>query len=268
MSVSPDGGANDVNVTINVGNASYAAGNSSAAPGQALSSLTPISVTAYTNLASNTVGLTSTGTSVPAIGTTATILTYTNSTGSDTGVSMAWRSRKTVEASSAVPGDNGSTAVGYLISDVVTLTGMVNTTGINSTDPLRQTDIFVLQMSYDQNKLGVDIASAANHEAAGGALGRIYLAWNDTLNGGWTNAVNGNIGGTNEFVFRGYLPGDELVLGRWGLDISNNVAWAVLNHNSEFAVIPEPSTLVLGGLALLGLAGMGLRRRRLAKTQA
>jgi autotransporter-associated beta strand protein len=41
----------------------------------------------------------------------------------------------------------------------------------------------------------------------------------------------------------------------------------IQNHNSEFAVIPEPSTLVLGGLALLGFAGVGLRRRRLAKTQ-
>jgi hypothetical protein len=30
-------------------------------------------------------------------------------------------------------------------------------------------------------------------------------------------------------------------------------------------VIPEPSTLVLGGLALLGFAGAGLRKRRLAK---
>jgi len=42
----------------------------------------------------------------------------------------------------------------------------------------------------------------------------------------------------------------------------------VLNHNSDFAVIPEPSTLVFGGLALLGLAGAGLRRRRLAQQQA
>lgn len=33
----------------------------------------------------------------------------------------------------------------------------------------------------------------------------------------------------------------------------------------EFAVIPEPSTLVLGGLALLGFAGVGLRRRRMAQ---
>jgi fibronectin-binding autotransporter adhesin len=33
-------------------------------------------------------------------------------------------------------------------------------------------------------------------------------------------------------------------------------------------VIPEPSTLVVGGLTLLGFAGVGLRRRRLAQQQA
>ena len=42
------------------------------------------------------------------------------------------------------------------------------------------------------------------------------------------------------------------------------------NTNVQVGItaIPEPSTLVLGGLALLGFAGAGLRRRRLAKQQA
>ncbi len=58
-------------------------------------------------------------------------------------------------------------------------------------------------------------------------------------------------------------------LGTWGIDIDGNgtdgkgKVWAVLNHNSEFAVIPEPGTLVAGGFGMLGIAVAGLRRRRL-----
>ena len=60
----------------------------------------------------------------------------------------------------------------------------------------------------------------------------------------------------------------DTYLGSRGVDVDTNTVWAILDHNSEFAVIPEPSTFVLGGLALLGFAGAGLRRRRLAKQQA
>jgi hypothetical protein len=45
----------------------------------------------------------------------------------------------------------------------------------------------------------------------------------------------------------------------WGVDPANNQAWAVLNHNTDFAVIPEPSTMVIAGL---GLAFFGYRRLR------
>jgi fibronectin-binding autotransporter adhesin len=190
-----------------------------------------------------------------ALGTTATILTGTAT--SDMTVSMAWRVRGANESSS-IPAnnDNGTLAAGYLISDVVNLSGMG--AGV--------TDTFVLQMSYNEALLGVDGPSAAQHEAAGAALGRIFLAWND--GGTWVNAVTGNTGGTAQFFNRDYSAGlDGTTLGHWGVDTTTNTVWAVLNHNSEFAVIPEPSTLVLGGLALLGFAGVGLRRRRLAKTQ-
>ena len=189
------------------------------------------------------------------LGTTATILAGTAS--ADRQLSMAWRVRGANESSS-IPANNdaGTLPNGYLISDVVSLTGLG--AGVSET--------FVLQMNYDESLLGVDVTSSAKHEIDGVTFGRISLAWND--NGTWENAVLGNTGGTNQFVLRGYLPGDEAVLGLWGVDTVNNVAWAVLNHNSEFAVIPEPSTLVLGGLALLGLAGAGLRRRRLNKQQA
>ncbi len=50
-------------------------------------------------------------------------------------------------------------------------------------------------------------------------------------------------------------------LGSWGVDTTGNSVWAVLNHNSQFAVlIPEPASAAL--LGLLGLAVLPRRRRR------
>ena len=55
------------------------------------------------------------------------------------------------------------------------------------------------------------------------------------------------------------------ILGAYGVQTTANGGpdvWAVINHNSQFAVVPEPSTLLLAALGLAGLAGYRLRRRR------
>jgi fibronectin-binding autotransporter adhesin len=241
---------NDATVNVRIGNAPLHATASSTSYGAALIAATPISVTPYTDLSSNTIGQVSTGSTVPTLGTTATIFNYTNSTGTDTGINMAWRSRTAAEASSTVPGDNGTLVAGYLVSDVVNLTGMGNTGGTGFTDT------FILQMSYNEALLD-------GFESFGVTEGNIVIAWKNGIE--WVNAVNGNStpGGTY-FANQAYNAASRS-LGDYGIDPTNNVVWAVLNHNSEFAVIPEPSTLVLGGLALLGFAGVGLRRRRIAK---
>lgn len=38
--------------------------------------------------------------------------------------------------------------------------------------------------------------------------------------------------------------------GQFGIDVANHQVWVVSNHNSQFAVVPEPGSLALAGLAL------------------
>ena len=50
-------------------------------------------------------------------------------------------------------------------------------------------------------------------------------------------------------------------VGVWGVDTTNDEAWAVIDHNSMFAVVPEPSAIVLAAFGLFGCA-FALRRRK------
>jgi hypothetical protein len=88
----------------------------------------------------------------------------------------------------------------------------------------------------------------------------------------WVNARDGNTGNNPLYAsqFDGTfaefqaLRGTILAnyIGAWGVDVNGGVTsvWAVLNHNSDFAVIPEPSAALL--LALGGVMLAGRRRRR------
>ena len=172
---------------------------------------------------------------------------------------------------------------------------MVNLTGI----PTGSTaSAYAFQMSYDSAAVGSPsyIASAAS----GGFL---YLGFRDTDDGKWYNAVSlnnslaysgsegntavgslvqsnsTNFGNNGTSTYRDYqgswtafmagpgsAPGANLtsLLGSWGVDTTNNVAWAVVDHDAEFAVVPEPGTLALlaTGAAALVIA---YRRRKAVK---
>ncbi|MES2707390.1 MAG: autotransporter-associated beta strand repeat-containing protein [Verrucomicrobiota bacterium] len=105
------------------------------------------------------------------------------------------------------------------------------------------TDVFVLQLS------------------AAGVDGNSMLGWLDS-HGLWVNAVLGNTGTGNTGFINGAYDGNP-VLGHYGVDTATGSVWAVLNHNSDFAVItvPEPGSCAFIGL-VLGAFALGPRGNR------
>ena len=108
------------------------------------------------------------------------------------------------------------------LSDVLTLTGT-------------NTDKFVLQLTY----------------TGAPAQGTPFIAYYSSTYGGYVNAIAGNssgnmtpFGGTAYGEITGaYDPASDFVLGDYGFDSSTNTAWAVLDHNSDYEVIPESQHL-------------------------
>ena len=115
-------------------------------------------------------------------------------------------------------------------------------------------DTYVLELSYSQ-------AAAV---AAPGGPSALQLQWLDPNTGQWENAIDGNTGGTPTFVNGAYNPAVDFNLGTYGVDTTNDVVWAVIDHNSQFSVdsqVPEPGSLMLLSAGLTGLLG-GIRFRR------
>ena len=127
-----------------------------------------------------------------------------------------------------------SSAPGNAVSDVLTLWGLQD---IGATS----TDTFALSLSFDPTA-----ATLAQEQS-----GQVFMV-SQNAGGQWVNACDLNTGGTEQFVLGAYS--DSYALGTYGVDLSTDTAWAVVNHDSEFAVVPEPATmslLVMGGLAVL-----------------
>jgi len=137
---------------------------------------------------------------------------------------------------------SGTAEVTY--SDVLTLT---NTSSIPQ----------VLTMEFNPTGL------------AQGLIDSLELGWFDPGTSDWVSAIDGNSGGTATFfsgswaeylvATSGATPANSL--GVYGRDTGGNNVWAVINHNSDFAVIavPEPTTGMM--VIAAGVAAALLRRR-------
>ena len=211
--------------TLIAGNASAlgTAGVSIAAGGTLL---TPagVSVSNTRTLAGGSLGFTSNA----AAGTLASLLAGSAGASQVLAPTTAWAS--------------GTANVTY--SDVLTLT---NTSSIPQ----------VLTMRFNPSGL------------AQGLIDSLELGWFDPGTSDWVSAIDGNSGGTATF-FSGswaeYLVATPSAtpansLGVYGRDTGGNNAWAVINHNSDFAVIavPEPTTGMM--VVAAGVAAALLRRR-------
>ncbi len=188
----------------------------------------------------------------PMLGTTASVIGGTNNSAGPQTVEMAWRTRTQSETTDLEGGTPTSPPLpnnAYndgLISDVLSLNG----TG---------TQKYVLEMDYDPSLLAYPNTLFSEAELA--EMGLIYLAAFNPTTGLWENAIDRNTPGMNAGTANiqdsWIAAGSPLTLGSWGVDIVNHKVWAVLDHNSQFAVIPEPLTL-----SLLGVGGVALLRRR------
>jgi len=190
-------------------------------------------------------GLHSTGGS--SKGNTGMILGGTDNNNPNTIVKMSWANDPTNPTFSGgvgngQPGFKNNPNI-FFVSRILTLSGM-------------DTDKFVLQMSYDPGMF----PNGQAEENTAAAAGWIEPVTMDPSSGNWVPAWATNHGAnTGTFHLGAFNAATDTNLGDWGTDPANHVAWAVLDHNSQFGVVPEPGTISVLGLSALGLCA---RRRR------
>jgi len=211
------------------------------------------------------------------VGSAAEILDSTT-LGANTTVSMAWRQRNAYESgnsSVAPPGGALPTGTRWLTSDVVKL-------GISPAAASASPMVYAMQMSFDNGINGqLDNGASALQEFNNNSLYLAQLIPASGMNpGGWENAVLGDTltAGINAKTHVNDSLADFLnqklagltgsaadamlrtLVGSWGVDTTNDEAWAIIDHAGTMAVVPEPATVLL----LLSAGGVMLwyRRRR------
>lgn len=147
-------------------------------------------------------------------------------------------------------------------SAATTLLTSFSATSAAANDEFRRSDVYSFQGS------GADIFTLQLSFTA--TSPDSYLGW---LNGTqWENAVDGNTGNNALSAQQGYVGsfsqfqlayGNDLsqYIGAWGMDVVGGTTkvWAVLNHNSDFSIVPEPGARAL---VMLGVGTLLVSRRR------
>jgi hypothetical protein len=86
------------------------------------------------------------------------------------------------------------------------------------------TDTYTLALQYNPGLAG------------NGVVENGWLALATPVNGVWSNAADRNSGGTKKFIRGPWIP--AYGLGSYGFDPATNTAWAVIDYNAAFAVVP------------------------------
>ncbi len=278
--------------SLNVGGAIADNSNPPGVYGPAISAVVGPSGS-YAGLESAVVGLQGTGGSnaavvpfaAPWLGGDAKILAGASTSATARTVSMSWRTRLVTPATGGSPLDETHGGPGSALQITTSTTGLisnvVNVTGLETGSPNPgSTDPFVLDMTYNPALLPkggtLEAGLAANKliymvsPTPGPDNGTSQYVNTVALNTGnvITSPLDSRYGYVGSYAAfqadplggNGGTPVSEL--GAWGVDTSLHEVWAVVDHNSTFAVVPEPATILLAGLGLLGL--FGLRRAKKA----
>ena len=201
----------------------------------------------------------------------------------DTTVSMQWRTATQYElygssTSVEMPGGGPMPDSGpwnTLGSDVLKISGIAATGSLNQ--GRLPTDAYTLEMTFDPN---IIVASYQNFSTDGWTIndivnaGELQLSYFNPQTGVWEKDINVITPGANKVrnyvgtwdAFAAQYGANDANLanfvGSFGVVIdsvnpTNSRVWAVLDHTSNYAVVPAP-----GAVALLGAAGLMARRRR------
>lgn len=197
------------------------------------------------------------------VGSEAEIVTST-ALSSDTVVSMTWRARTPGEAFSpkatTLPDPSMPSDSKWLTSDVVKIGGITSDT------------TYALQMTFDNRiNLALDFPNGSIDEE----LQSLYIAQYNTTTAKWEKAGTG-VGVLESLAdFLAAHSNLEDVVGSWGVDPASKTdphgigrSWVIVAGGGSgiFAVVPEPSTLVLLAIAGISFSGYRLRQRRKSKS--
>lgn len=201
-------------------------------------------------------------------GSTLTFLAGEVSANTTVSVSVRKPNDNEVFGYSTTPPLNDSAGWSSLLSDVFQVTGVAGPGTV--VDGKTQTDVFALQISYLDNNLAntnttaeaymedyiyehgyvkswteTDIAAAGELQIAFVNTAGVYLDDDSgTINPG-TTVVENYQGAWATFAAANGVTDANLsdFNGSWGVDTVNNNIWLITDHNTEFAVVPEPGTL-------------------------